>query len=390
MRIMRHLILFCFAALFTCTATAQDFQGQWKGSFTAYGSAEQDEYVLELQITNKTQVSGYSYTYFYQNNKRYFTICRITGTVDRTAKMITVTEVEKIKGDVPPGEFDCLQVHTLTYFKGDEGETLEGKWKPAPGFDRGCGFGTTVLSRKLLAKTPSVVTRKPTFHKPDSASRRPVNKPPVATTKPAGAGAAKPAVAGAAKPAGTGAAKPAVAGAAKPAGTGAAKPAGAGAAKPAAATTKPALASRDTNALKMAPNLATQTPPPVVVHINPPPAQVRARTNNIIQTVELDSPEIRIELYDDGIIDHDTVTVYFNGKAVIYQNMLTHSPIKATLRALPGVDNDLILFADNLGDIPPNTALMVVYAGEEKYDIRVTSDLQTNGVVRFKLKSPAK
>ena len=371
---MRHLILFCFAALFTCTATAQDFQGQWKGSFTAYGSAEQDEYVLELQITNKTQVSGYSYTYFYQNNKRYFTICRITGTVDRTAKMITVTEVEKIKGDVPPGEFDCLQVHTLTYFKGDEGETLEGKWKPAPGFDRGCGFGTTVLSRKLLAKTPSVVTRKPTFHKPDSASRRPVNKPPVATTKPAGAGAAKPAVAGATKPAGTGAAKPA----------------GAGAAKPAAAATKPALASRDTNALKMAPNLATQTPPPVVVHINPPPAQVRARTNNIIQTVELDSPEIRIELYDDGIIDHDTVTVYFNGKAVIYQNMLTHSPIKATLRALPGVDNDLILFADNLGDIPPNTALMVVYAGEEKYDIRVTSDLQTNGVVRFKLKSPAK
>jgi hypothetical protein len=128
-------------------------------------------------------------------------------------------------------------------------------------------------------------------------------------------------------------------------------------------------------------------PPKISAPVTPPPPEVRQRQENVIQTIDLTDPTIRIELYDDGIIDHDTVTVYFNGKAVVYKQMLTHKPIKVTLTALPDRDNDLILFADNLGDIPPNTALMIVYAGSEQYDVRVTSDLQNNGAVRFKLKA---
>jgi hypothetical protein len=376
---MRHFV-FCSLAILLALAThAQNFEGQWKGSFTALDSSEIDDYVLELQPLAKNEVSGYSYTYFYVAGQHYFTICRVSGTIDRASKTVTVTEVERVKGNMPPGMQDCLQTHILTYYKGPDSETLEGRWRPAPGFDHGCGFGTTTLTRATL--TSLHITRKP-------APRTPATRTPAPRRDTAGLAAAKPAprkpapsVKKPAAPAAAGKAPAKTAGAPKPAG--AAKP-GVG------APGKNTLARNDTATLRMQPGGDRLSgPPPVSVTVTPPPPQVRQRGENVIQTIALTSPEIKIELYDDGIIDHDTVTVYFNGKAVVYKAMLKREPIKVTLTALPDRDNDLILYADNLGDIPPNTALMIVHAGEEQYDVRVTSDLEHNGVVRFRLKGKA-
>jgi hypothetical protein len=414
----------CVALLPVTKGNAQNFAGQWRGSFSSLSSFEKDEYVLELDISNQTQVSGYSYTYFDDYyGKRYFTICKLTGTVDRKTKTVTVTETEKIKGDVPPGNIDCLQTHILTYYKSDSGEVLEGKWKPAPGFDHGCGSGTTILSRKLLVRVPPskagtgapklAATPKPETGTPKTGtstpkiktpSTKPVtspsskkdtasHKPPVTALNPA---TTKPPLAK--KPGSTSSAKPAT-GSAKPA-TGSPKSAtgSAGATSKASSAAKPSKGAtagkgavpnvgerKDLNQVQSSPS-HLEAPQVGPVQITPPPAEVRQRTDKLIQTIDITNPDIQIELYDDGIIDHDTVTVYFNGKAVVYKNMLSHKPIKVTLKALPDQENELILFADNLGDIPPNTALMVVHVGEDIYDVRVSSDLSTNGVIRFRLK----
>ena len=45
--------------------------------------------------------------------------------------------------------------------------------------------------------------------------------------------------------------------------------------------------------------------------------------------------------------------------------------------------NELVMYADNLGSIPPNTALMVVTDGDSRYEVRISSDLQRSGVIRF-------
>jgi hypothetical protein len=45
--------------------------------------------------------------------------------------------------------------------------------------------------------------------------------------------------------------------------------------------------------------------------------------------------------------------------------------------------NELIMFAENLGSVAPNTALMVVTDGANRYEIRITSDLEKSGVIRF-------
>jgi hypothetical protein len=44
------------------------------------------------------------------------------------------------------------------------------------------------------------------------------------------------------------------------------------------------------------------------------------------------------------------------------------------------------MFADNLGSIPPNTALMIVTDGNKQYQIRLSSNLQKNASVRISRK----
>ena len=46
-------------------------------------------------------------------------------------------------------------------------------------------------------------------------------------------------------------------------------------------------------------------------------------------------------------------------------------------------DNELVMVAENLGSIPPNTSLMVVMVGEKRYEARMESTEQTSALIRF-------
>ena len=48
--------------------------------------------------------------------------------------------------------------------------------------------------------------------------------------------------------------------------------------------------------------------------------------------------------------------------------------------------NTLSMFANNLGSIPPNTALMMIYDGVKRHEIRLSSSLDKNVAVRIKRK----
>ena len=50
--------------------------------------------------------------------------------------------------------------------------------------------------------------------------------------------------------------------------------------------------------------------------------------------------------------------------------------------------HEVVMVAENLGDIPPNTSLMVVKAGDKRYEVRIVSDEQKNAVVIFKYQKP--
>jgi tryptophan synthase alpha chain len=50
--------------------------------------------------------------------------------------------------------------------------------------------------------------------------------------------------------------------------------------------------------------------------------------------------------------------------------------------------NELVMYAENLGSIPPNTALMIVTDGPNRYEVRITSDLEKSGVDMIEIGLP--
>jgi hypothetical protein len=125
-----------------------------------------------------------------------------------------------------------------------------------------------------------------------------------------------------------------------------------------------------------------------------PPAETEIQTSvealtgrNFVQGafIEVETDSIRLYLYDNGRVDNDTISVFLNRRPVVLNQGLSVKPIILPIRLAPG-ENEISLFAVNLGDIPPNTALCIIYAGNKRYDINLSSTLAVNGTIRVRKK----
>jgi hypothetical protein len=115
------------------------------------------------------------------------------------------------------------------------------------------------------------------------------------------------------------------------------------------------------------------------------PQVLSSRINELVKTITTPASEVVVNIYDNGTIDNDTVSVYVDNKLVISKQRLTEKAITFKI-SLPnqGDVHELVMVAENLGEIPPNTSLMVVNAGDQQYEVRITSTEQKNAMVRFK------
>jgi len=115
-------------------------------------------------------------------------------------------------------------------------------------------------------------------------------------------------------------------------------------------------------------------------------AKLDNRTKELIKTINVNSTDVQVELFDNGELDGDSVSVYFNGKLIVDRMLLSTKPILLNLVLESGQStNELVMVAENLGKIPPNTALMVVKNGTFRTELNLTSTLLQNASVRFKL-----
>lgn len=106
------------------------------------------------------------------------------------------------------------------------------------------------------------------------------------------------------------------------------------------------------------------------------------RENKLANKISVDFKEIVVEFYDNGEVDNDTISVYKDNKPVILNARLSTRPIKLSLK-FDEVNTfyELITVAENLGDIPPNTALMVINYGKKRHEVFLTSDEKRNAKV---------
>ena len=109
------------------------------------------------------------------------------------------------------------------------------------------------------------------------------------------------------------------------------------------------------------------------------PPEVIARKTTLVKTLTVTSPDIQVVLLDDAEIDGDIISLYHNNKLVIEHKTLGREMIKYKLKAdKENTHHEFILVAENVGSIPPNTALMRIRAGDKKYEFVVHSNMHEN------------
>jgi hypothetical protein len=111
------------------------------------------------------------------------------------------------------------------------------------------------------------------------------------------------------------------------------------------------------------------------------------RENVIVNEIEVESDSLKVSLYDNGEIDGDMISVFYNQQLILSNQKLTHKSIKIDL-VLDSLQaaNEISMFAENLGSIPPNTALLVIDDGKKKYEMRMSSNLEKNATIKIKRK----
>lgn len=345
---MNKLIILFFAILSFLSTHAQNFTGQWKGEFVdksaSYGAIGSDkcEYVLEIDVEGNT-VRGSSYTYFTDEGKKYYTICKVEGFVDSKKKYIEIKETARTKTNIPNNINNCLQTHKLTYFKQGNIETIEGKWEPAPNQSGDCGFGNTVLTRRTLVSAFPRISKK--SEQNNIAKNIKEKKLPSEDLFKEKKQLPKSALSN----------------------------------KPVDAKESIKQNNEDLTTKKIVPDNKTISAEKTEV-----PAKLEKRKTQVLKTIEVENRYVKVDLYDNGEIDGDSISLFYNKKLLFSNKKLSDKAISLNLQIdEDGTNNELVMYAENLGSIPPNTALMIVTDGPNRYEVRITSDLEKSGVINF-------
>jgi hypothetical protein len=110
------------------------------------------------------------------------------------------------------------------------------------------------------------------------------------------------------------------------------------------------------------------------------------RSNKIFETIEVKEEEAYISIYDNAEIDGDVITVLFNGAIVLANQTLSDHPISFRIKLKKDIQNTLIMYAENQGKTPPNTAIMRIQHGDNYQKVLLSADEKQNASVIFKVK----
>lgn len=345
------LVLFLLTPFNQLTLSAQNITGIWRGYFVTEGF---EQYKFELQVKQTgSSVSGVSYSYL---STVFYGKATLIGSFNKTGQSALIREIQTVELRMSGGSQACIMKCVFKYERSGREEFLEGTFTSKfekDGFVNkqgdNCGGGKVYLRRV----TTSDFYIEPFLRGKIKTTPVIVNKPPVKKTIPNTTPEKKPVITKT---------TPVVK-------------------KPVVKTTPPVVKIDSVKPKIITPPVIKNNPPPIISK----PAVLKNRTNELVKTLIVNSPDVTVKLYDNGEIDGDTISVYLDNKLVLSSQRLTATPLTVKLKMdEENADHELVMVAENLGRIPPNTSLMIVEAGGQRFDVRITSTQQKNAVVRFK------
>lgn len=382
---MKRFLLFalCFTSL---SLSAQELTGIWRGGFRSQGQARlmemlgQDErYKFEVQIDQQgKRFEGVTYSYL---TTVFYGKATCQGTVNPATNKVLLEEIKIVEQRMSAGSSICIMTLFLQYSKVGDEEFLEGTYSSIRTTDStDCGRGTVFLRKVPTSdfyKEPFLVEREKKGIKPPPPVAKKIDTAVVKKTTPAIV--KKPATTPPAtvkKPVTT--PPPATVKKTTPAKPVQKKP-----------TPEPPVAQKQPDAkpsTKVEIDSVKKVDKPVVVAPPvPTPKILLTRENELAKTIVTGATQITLRIYDNGSVDGDTISVYVDKKLVLSKKRLTEKAITLTLDLNEDLPyHELVMVAENLGEIPPNTSLMIVDAGKKQYEVRITSTEQKNAMVIFK------
>ncbi len=113
------------------------------------------------------------------------------------------------------------------------------------------------------------------------------------------------------------------------------------------------------------------------------PEAFSTRNFLLVKELIIDADKAEIAIYDNGVIDGDSITLADNGTLIFKKAGLSTNALRYTFDNTQTETHEIAFYADNLGGIPPNTGLMVVIANRKRWEINFSSDLSNTAFVKI-------
>jgi hypothetical protein len=128
----------------------------------------------------------------------------------------------------------------------------------------------------------------------------------------------------------------------------------------------------------------------IETNITPPTIEQKfvSREKVFTKEIPLTADSIELRFYDNAEIDGDSISLFLNGNLIFEHIRLTEKAhvVKLAVSELTET-NELIMVAENLGAIPPNTSYMIALVGDKRYDAQLASTENSSAMIRLKKQS---
>ncbi|GAA4743039.1 hypothetical protein [Flavisolibacter ginsenosidimutans] len=156
---------------------------------------------------------------------------------------------------------------------------------------------------------------------------------------------------------------------------------------------EPPVAMNKKPSMVFVPSSKEKAKDPEPIAVVPPQKNIEqkftARTKKIFTTIPLTGDSITLSFYDNAIVDGDSISLFLDGRMLFTHIKLDSKPynIKLAVADLKS-ESELVMVAENLGAIPPNTSYMVAMVGDKRYAANLASTEESSAVVVLKKPAP--
>jgi len=106
-----------------------------------------------------------------------------------------------------------------------------------------------------------------------------------------------------------------------------------------------------------------------------------------ITEIVVNQSDLQIQILDYMKVDNDTVSVYLNRNLLAKNIRIAKRPALLNFKLDTRLEHhEILLFAENLGQVPPNTSELILIDGEKRHRVMIVSDKEKTAAVYLRYK----